>query len=808
MTNPKVTGLSRLITVLIAGSTALPVSAQSLEEIVVTARKRSERLLEVPLSVNAFTAEEITRSGMYDMKDIAALSAGLTFQNNQSSSSFVGRMSGGIAFRGAQIGAGASARDNTGSIFIDGIYVASGLSSVNLSDVERVEVLKGPQNAYFGRNTFSGAVNLITRNPGDHFEGSIDAAGSTRGSYDFGASVEGPLGSPALSGRLVVGLHRKGAQYTATDGGDLGVQTSNSVVGTLYATPSENVWLRVRVHYQRDDDGPDLGTFLRGLQYGSLCPGQTFPGSDAAGNRVRFAISRPYFCGRIPSVGDLGTRVVSTNTTVMPPVLARIGVPFLFRDLLVNNSIGNPRLARAPGLDHLGMLRDTVRGSGQGEYRFANGTTLAGHVGYEWSNAIAANDIDKTDSDNSYAILPQQVWSLSAELRLVSPQERRLRWLVGASLYRQAQEQQQFSYSINTVFGQAPPTTTAANPLSIDRARVPAGFAAVDFHVLPRLTLSGEVRYQSDTSTIAGATSSIDVKVNNWLPRAIVKVTPIDDLMLYASWAKAVMPGNPNSAFITASPSQQAEIRAVFPNAGQVAPVPKMDAYEIGIKQRLWDNRFEYAISAYDMKWKNINTNVSIPVSTSPFLLSIVRANDARLKGLELEAQAQITDAWTTRVVLDFKHDRLTRYYNAIIASLTSGVVNFVGNVPPRSPQFTGTLSSTYRRALSGNWQGFLRGDVIHTGKQWESEANIGYLAARTAVNARVGVEADSLRIELFANNLFDDRNWLNGLRATSVAEPGALLQVPYNGTLTTVQGVLVTPPDRREIGVRASYRF
>jgi iron complex outermembrane receptor protein len=806
--NQKMGGLSLSVAAMISMGVAVPASAQSLEEVVVTARKRSERLLEVPLSVNAFTAEEITRAGMYDMKDIAALSAGLTFQNNQSSSSFVGRMSGGIAFRGAQIGAGASARDNTGSIFIDGIYVASGLSSVNLSDVERVEVLKGPQNAYFGRNTFSGAVNLITRNPGDRFAGALEAAGGTRGSYDFGASAEGPLGSTRLSGRLVVGLHRKGAQYTATDGGSLGVQNSNSVVGTIYATPADNAWMRVRLHYQRDDDGPDLGTFLRGLQYGSLCPGQRFQGSDAAGSPVQFAVSRPYFCGRIPSIDDLGTRVVSTNTTVMPPVLARIGVPFLFRNLLVNNSIGNPRLARAPGLDHLGMRRDTVRGSGQGEYRFSNGTALAGHVGYEWSNAIAANDIDKTDSDNSYAVLPQRVWSLSGELRLVSPQTQRIRWLIGASLYRQAQEQQQFSYSINTAFGQPPPTTTAANPQSIDRARVPAGFAAVDYDLLPKVTLSGEVRYQSDTSTIAGATSSIDVKVNNWLPRAIVKVTPIDDLMLYASWAKAVMPGNPNSAFITASPSQQAEIRAAFPDAGEIAPVPEMDAYEIGIKQRLWNDRLEYAISAYDMKWRNINTNVSIPVSTSPFLLSVVRANDARLKGLELEAQGQLTDDWTARVVLDIKHDRLTRYYNAIIASLTSGVVNFVGNVPPRSPQFTGTLSSTYRRDLNGDWMGFLRGDVVYTGKQWESEANIGYLAARTVVNARMGVESDALRVELFANNLFDDRNWLNGLRATSVAEPGALLQVPYNGSLTTVQGVLVTPPDRREIGLRASFRF
>jgi outer membrane receptor protein involved in Fe transport len=256
-----------------------PAAAQdsrlALEEIVVTARKREESLLEVPISVNAFSAEDIARAGAYDIKDVAEMSTSLTFQTNQSASSFQGRMSGGVAFRGAQLGVGVSARDNTGSVFIDGVFLTSGLASVSTSDVERVEVLKGPQNTYFGRNTFSGAVNFVTRNPGNEFKGQVQSSATARGSYDVDTSLEGPIAVDKLAGRLVLNLHRKAAMYTATDGGELGKEGTRAAVATLYATPNDDFWARLRVNYQEDEDGPSQSTFLRGTQYGSCSPSAT-----------------------------------------------------------------------------------------------------------------------------------------------------------------------------------------------------------------------------------------------------------------------------------------------------------------------------------------------------------------------------------------------------------------------------------------------------------------------------------------------------------------------------------------------------
>ncbi len=113
-------------------------------------------------------------------------------------------------------------RQQTGAVFIDGVYVLGGVASVNTVDVERVEVLKGPQSAYFGRNTFGGAVNFITRNPGREFKGQVNAEVDEWGSNNASLSLEGPLAGDPLAGRLSLVRYNKLGHYTANDGGRLG----------------------------------------------------------------------------------------------------------------------------------------------------------------------------------------------------------------------------------------------------------------------------------------------------------------------------------------------------------------------------------------------------------------------------------------------------------------------------------------------------------------------------------------------------------------------------------------------------------
>ncbi|MCY3814664.1 MAG: Plug domain-containing protein, partial [Gammaproteobacteria bacterium] len=127
----------------------LGVAAQELEEIIVTARKRDESLLEAPLSITVFSAEDLSRAGLETLGDIALQTTGLSFQDNIASNR-PGRQNTVIRFRGMSPPRG-SPHQQLAGLFVDGVFVTGGSQSIPMLDVERVEVIKGPQSAFFGR---------------------------------------------------------------------------------------------------------------------------------------------------------------------------------------------------------------------------------------------------------------------------------------------------------------------------------------------------------------------------------------------------------------------------------------------------------------------------------------------------------------------------------------------------------------------------------------------------------------------------------------------------------------------------------
>src|SRR3954464_6592574 len=137
-----------------------PTFAQQLEEVVVTARKQEENLMQVPLSIVAVTSQALEAANIKDPADIAALPPGL-FISYSISARANGR---NLYFRGDPLDAGLT--------FIDGAPYG-GNANPDLNTMERVEVLVGPQSAYYGRSTFTGAVNYVTKDPADHFKGRV-----------------------------------------------------------------------------------------------------------------------------------------------------------------------------------------------------------------------------------------------------------------------------------------------------------------------------------------------------------------------------------------------------------------------------------------------------------------------------------------------------------------------------------------------------------------------------------------------------------------------------------------------------------
>lgn len=231
----------------------------AIEEIVVTARKRAESIQEVPLSVTPFTADDLEQRGFTGLDDIAAATPGFTFEPFAT-----GGAHGNAVIRGLAQQFTTSRIQNV-SFFLDGVYLQrQSMLDLGLIDMERVEVVKGPQNALYGRNAFAGAVNYITLRPGIEPEGYVSLGLGDNQRREYRASISGPMNAgKTVFGKITAGLtsydgHTENNHpFANADSpgpnqlGNLGGWDNESYSASLAYEPSER--LLVRGSYYRSD---------------------------------------------------------------------------------------------------------------------------------------------------------------------------------------------------------------------------------------------------------------------------------------------------------------------------------------------------------------------------------------------------------------------------------------------------------------------------------------------------------------------------------------------------------------------------
>lgn len=191
-------------------------------EIVVTARKFQESILEVPLSVSAVTGTGLEKRGITQARDLEDAVAGLEVSENNSGKS--DRSVQTFTLRGFTPASGV---ESTVSVFIDGVPVSSTTALQSIASPARIEVLRGPQAAYFGRNTFAGAVNVVTRDASNSWTGLAEATFGTFDTQRLRAEISGPIVTDILSFRSSAEYYHTGGQYVnEADGQRLGKQES------------------------------------------------------------------------------------------------------------------------------------------------------------------------------------------------------------------------------------------------------------------------------------------------------------------------------------------------------------------------------------------------------------------------------------------------------------------------------------------------------------------------------------------------------------------------------------------------------
>lgn len=797
------------------------------EEIVVTARKREETLLEIPVAVSTLNQDDIITRSIFDTADLSNFTPGLTLQNfGQGGTS--GRNNPNIRFRGLGVQASSPAA-RAGAIFWDGAYVSDGVGVLPLIDLERVEVIKGPQTAFFGRNTFAGAVNYLPARPSDEIEGRVIAAyapDSEGDSYELTAAVGGPI-TDTLGYRVAGTTNKRGADYEYQDGSPLGEEETLSFWGTVEWEPNEALSLRFSTFIVDASDTRSTVTQPSTVSSGNCdltYSGQfrEIGGGPIPGGSFTTDLSQKQqniFCGELPDWDDTEFRVPTHGDDRLTQKSPRAFPNASENVRTLPVEFGDEDLPSPP--DGFGNEYEVWRTHLAGDYSLDNGYVISGFVsrgesGF-WSILDADNGFNEVTRPAGFV---RKVIDTSYELRIASPQDGRLRWGLGINYYEQEITSANFSSSCFT-----PPNCSGAD-MDLQDGDNLGIFGSLDYDITDTLTASFEGRWSEDTQTIdyqgpsggsPDAVTDEETSFSEFMPRIILSWQPTDSLNIYGSYSKSYLQGLTTdvvdyAAAIITDPGdgstdflQQREdlVAAV----GLFTGTQELDAFEIGIKQQF--GAINYSVAAYYMDWLNQTFfDLSLPAFAAVNL-----PGDAEYTGIEFEWVAPLTDWFTFSGGFNYVDAEFADFggagsvANEVLApgqnslfnpSITPGQqIDATGNSPRYIPATTGNLSFDVNFPI-GRFGAYARADAIWNGDFYLDNFEYNQVDGYWRVNLRAGLQFnDSTRVELYGLNVTDDRSWLSAGGTTGVSF--------FSPADRRGFGVL---PQAREVGLRLIANF
>lgn len=764
-------------------------------EIIVTARGREETLIEVPISVSAFSQESLDAAGITDIENLSDYTPGFRFENSDGQAG--GRSSSALQFRGVKQQAGGAA-SRIGGIFFDGSYISQGAGVVPFIDVQSVEVIKGPQVAHFARNTFSGAVNFVPRLPGDQLEvsGELElSVGSGRGeqaSYRAVTAIGGPI-TDTIGLRVATSYERKGADYEYLNGDPNGQENNFSIFGTAVFDVTETFQIKATgfLADARDTTNAqgvsattaagDCNLTFNGATLNGLTGVETPFSTDLSNSTITT------FCGQIP--GATGFSATSTGES-SGGFFA--GLPGTIE----------PFVGELP--DGLGNEYQVWRGNLSFDFETAGGHTISAKVSRGESELTSLQDLNYGLFFNNTFAFANFTRDTFAEARFSSNTDKRLRFEIGANYYEQE-------------FRNGNPFV----PADFQDNEAFGIFGTIDFDITDTLTFSAEGRWVDDTQSIldAGENVTDENSYQDFMPRAILSYSPHSDLNIYASWSQ-----NSLNSIITNADAVSAVLPAQLPDPsifGNFTDVQRLTAYEVGVKQKLSD-WLSYSISAYYMEWDNQpfgSVLTGADAMNNPVVATINLDGSSEYTGVDFEFTLTPTDglqvfgsvAWVdAEIILLGAGGSLSRlvlcpsaatstvpctaFGDAAVQTLSGS-----GNSPANTSQWTGAAGASYSIPINTG-ELYVRGDALYQGGRFVDNFAYNRIDSNWRVNLRAGADVtENFRLEAFVENLFQD-DTLQNAGAT-----GASFFAPNGGGFTRA---FTSLPDRREIGFRLKADF
>jgi iron complex outermembrane receptor protein len=638
-----------------------------------------------------------------------------------------------------------------------------------------------------------------------------------------------------VKARINARRYEYGGQYRNGVGGQkLGTQATTSASVAMDFKPTENLAVRTYYSYQFDHDGQPAMAGIHVL------------GAKPTMNCNLGGTGGPYWCGELPSLSQLDPSAFGGNLVLDPLARSELidnvrGTPVPF-DTHWLNDFGYKRL-----IQHAHVRADLSLGAGWEAsllttYSRTKLANLAARESMDSSNILntlrpataaarAAACAVPNPAANSLCYRPDlvrvstyqliQVNDYSTELRLSSPQDRRLRGTGGVSYYG-------VSGPITANYGlqNSGRLILGGNGGLKLSVRTPAVYGGVYFDATDKLTLGAEGRYQWDgitqqqLFTALGAPPGPELKdtFKSFSPRitANYKLNPVT--LLYATFSRGYRPGgfNPNLSGLAQSVLDQ------LSGTNISYKEEKLDNFEIGHKQTWLNNRLRTTLALYYMKWTNGQIRntffATLPSGATQSIAVTTNAGVVNLHGAEFAADFAATQHLTLAGTFDYASSKLVNFILNPNGLLEQNNANVSGNTFDQTPKISLSLSPTYRRPIGASgWDFNGRVDYLYRGKIYIDTTNLSWVAPRGVVNLKLGVvKGKSIKIEAFANNLFNDDNVTGGARTgdgvygTNTACPpcyNPALPVP-SATALTMNLITLGLPEKRTVGLRASYEF
>ncbi|WP_088307675.1 TonB-dependent receptor [Novosphingobium sp. B 225] len=725
----------------------------AVDEIIVTAQKREQSLSKVSLSVSAVAPEQLADTNTVGLESLQNIVPSISFGNDFNFAK--------LFIRGIGLSSSLPGVDPSVALHVDGAVVSLPQAQLgSMFDLERVEVLRGPQGTLYGRNATGGTVNLITAKPTDHLDGYVrQTIGGDAVLMQTDAAIGGPL-ADGVSARIAVQrIHRKGYGINEYTGNEIDNASQWSLRGHLQFKPSERFTALFTGELHTEDD-QSLAIKFRELSF----PGTTTASLTSLGQRTNLDGSKAAFAS---NVRNLNTNFDPINDRRQWSLTGAL--TYDASDAVMLKSTSSYRRFRAY------FFHDFDMSSYLG-YRLAQTSatqTSANHWQPVWQNQFSQDFQANFETGKLHAVTG--LFYLNEHINV----ENHIGYdvLTNSDPWRVKFDG---SMDIETWAAYANLTYDLSDQFSLKAGG--------------RYSWEGR-RYRSDTGIGAAATGFVQDPLqwdarktwDNFSPSLGFEFRPNDAVMAYFNWSRGFKSGT-------------AEIGSRRTSAAQVTPFvdpEKVEAFEGGVKYD--GGGIQANLAVFYHRLKNAQFQRTFPIAAPPFFASrLENAAQSRAYGAELEWRWKVSPAFSLDGSVAYLDSKFTKFFskdplNAALFGPGGAALpdqDLSGNYTRMSPRWSVNLNPEYRVELAGGSMVKFGANFAYRAKQYHTEFNDDRLAQDGYVMLDANVKwtdsTDRYSVNLWMKNITNELIWSGSYAVATSRTVGGTLMPPrtYGVTL------------------------